>query len=144
MTAKQYLRQLRRLDLIINAKLVQLDELRSLALKITPSPDPAGGGRKTNADRICGIVAKLIDLERDIDKAIDRLIDLKKEAAEMIDGLDDDLLRLVLTHRYINGRTWCEVAYELGCTPQWAHKLHARALAEFEQKYGAVLTVDRS
>ena len=144
MTAKQYLRQLRRLDLTINAKLVQLDELRSLALKITPSPDPAGGGRKTSKDRICGVVAKIVDLEREIDRKIDRLVSLKKEAMERIDGLDDDNLRLVLAHRYINGRTWCEVAYELGCTPQWAHKLHARALAEFEQKYGAVLTVDRS
>jgi len=144
MTAKQYLRQLRRLDLTIKAKLVQLDELRSLALKITPSPDPAGGGRKISKDRICHVVAKIVDLEREIDRKIDRLVSLKKEAMERIDGLDDDNLRLVLVHRYINGRTWCEVAYELGCTPQWAHKLHARALTEFEQKYGAVLTVDRS
>jgi len=37
-----------------------------------------------------------------------------------------------LTYRYINGKTWEEIAVEMHYTYKWVHVLHGQALAEFE------------
>ncbi len=76
MTAKEYLMRYRNLDAKIDAKLERITRLRALAEKRTAtySDMPRGGG----ADRY-EIVARIADMERELDADIDRLLILQDE-----------------------------------------------------------------
>ena len=131
MTAKQYLRQVRRLDDIVNAKLEQVTELRSLATKMTSTPRLDAVQSSGEQDKISAVVAKIVDLEHDINRTVDELIDLKAEAIVMIDSIPNDDYRLLLTLRYLNFKTWEQIAVDMNYSYQWVHVLHSRALINF-------------
>jgi hypothetical protein len=132
-TAKQYLRQVKRLDDIVNAKLEQVHALRDLAARITSRPSVDGVQVSGNHDKIGDAIAKIIDLERDINETVNRLIDLKREVITNIDRVPTDDYRLLLTLRYLNFKTWEQIAVDMCYTYKWVHILHGRALEEFEK-----------
>ena len=133
MNAKQYLRQVRRLDNIVNAKLEQVEVLRAMATRITSQPSVDGVQVSGNRDKTGDVIAKIIDLERDINETVDRLIDLKREVITNIDSVPTDDYRLLLTLRYLNFKTWEQIAVDMCYTYKWVHVLHGRALEEFEK-----------
>ena len=135
MTAKQYLRQVKRLDNIINAKLEQIEKLRAMSINISRVMSPDNIRSQENRSKTEKIIVKIIDLEREVTNDIDRLVDLKREIMQKIDAMEDDNYKVLLTLRYLNFKTWEEIAVEMDYTFQWVHQLHKRALIEFEKKY---------
>ncbi len=134
MDPKQYLYRIRFLDKEINSKLEQIVTLRSLAEKITATIRSAPAKLSGTEDRLARIVAKIVDLERTLDHDTAHYIERKVEATQEIDEIEDSRYRLVLEHRYLNNKTWAEIAEELGCSEQWVHTLHGRALQAFRKK----------
>ena len=135
MTAKQYLRQVKRLDNIINAKLEQIEKLRAMSINISRVMSTDNIRSQENRSKIEKILVKIIDLEREVTTDIDRLVDLKREIMQKIDAMEDNNYKVLLTLRYLNFKTWEEIAVEMDYTFQWVHQLHKRALIEFEKKY---------
>ncbi|MTI71067.1 MAG: DUF1492 domain-containing protein [Firmicutes bacterium] len=133
MNAKEYLTQAFKLDERINCKIEQASSLRDLACKVTAS---------INDDRISGTkqkspmenaIVKLVDLEREIDKDIDELIDLKREIINIINLVKNQNYRLILELRYINGKTWDDIATKMQYDLRWIYRLHGRALREIDK-----------
>jgi DNA-directed RNA polymerase specialized sigma subunit len=131
MDAKQFLRQIRQLDQEINSKLEEVEKLRSLAEKMTSTLSHDNVSQSGCGDRVSEVVAKIVDLDREITRSVDRMIDLKDKAIRLINQLDEPNHRLVLILRYINGYTWEQIAVKMGYVFQWVHVLHGRALREF-------------
>ena len=131
--AKRFLRQIRYLDNTINAKLDQVEELKTMTMKFTSvlSDDKIQGTQ--TPDKMANLITKYVDLEKEITADIDNLIDVKRLAYTLIDQLSECEYRLILTRRYLNYRTWEQIAVELNHTFQWTHVLHKRALIEFEK-----------
>ena len=81
MTAKDYLSQAKYLDTRINSKIRQVADLNDLATKATTTltgmPHNPNHGRSTMAD----CVAKIVDLQAEINADIDALVDLKRDIA---------------------------------------------------------------
>ncbi len=132
MNAKEYLSQAFRLDQKINSKLEQVSKLRNLSMK-------ASGLRL--AERISGTkehslmesaLVKMIDLEYEINADIDRLVDLKREMATLIERVNDPSQRLLLEMRYLCGNTWEDIAQKMGYDLRWVYRLHGKALQEFD------------
>lgn len=90
MKAKQYLRQVRRLDNTINAKIEQIETLRSMTTNITATLNPDRVQESRSRDKIEKLIVKIIDLEREITDDIDALIDLKREVMHKIEAVQDD------------------------------------------------------
>jgi hypothetical protein len=134
MNAKQYLRQLRWLDHVVQSKLDQVESLRSLAEKITHVPKNIQVQESTPQDKMLEIMPKIVDLENEINRDIDNLLYLKLKITKQIDSLDNDDYKLLLTLRYLNYKTWEQIAVEMGYTYQWVHVLHSRALIYFSEK----------
>jgi len=61
--------------------------------------------------------------EKEINEDIDRLVDLKADIIETISQVDDPTGQLLLEMRYINGKTWEEVAMDLGFDRRWVLRL---------------------
>jgi Mg2+ and Co2+ transporter CorA len=133
MDAKQYLKRITRLDSLIKAKLEQIEELRSLAEKATVEAKLVKIYNKNSyqSDRVGDIVAKIVDLNNEINEYIDQLIDLKAEAVRLIDSLENPDYRLLLNLRYINGYTFERIAVEMNYCYRWITELHGRALEAF-------------
>ena len=78
MTAQEYLGQAYRLDQRINSKLEQVLSLRGLTTKATATMSDMPGGGSRNVYKMQDIIAKIVDLEDDINRDIDALVDGRK------------------------------------------------------------------
>lgn len=130
---KQYLQQIRLYDFCINAKLEERSRLKAMVTKITPTikQDAVSGGG--NQDKMAETMAKLIDLEAEIDRAVDRYIDARNAVTGTIDKVTDARLHKVLSKRYVEFKTWEQIACEMGKSYQWVCKLHGIALQAVEK-----------
>jgi len=134
MTAKEFLFQGFSLDRLIQNDMFEIERLRALAESI-PSTLIIGNKIQTNVqnDRVCNIVAKIIDLSNQVNKDINEYIELKQVIRKSIKRVQNLELRLILSRRYVNLEKWEEIALDLGYSYQWVLKLHGKALSEFKK-----------
>ena len=128
MTAKEYLSQAHRLDQRIDAKIAQVASLNDLATKcsatLTGMPRSPNHGTSTMADAVC----KIIDLQDEINRDIDRLVDLKREIVSVIKAVEDTEYQILLEKRYLCFHTWEQIAVDMHYSGKWVQKMHDRAL----------------
>ncbi|HAK44196.1 MAG TPA: hypothetical protein DCM59_17765 [Clostridium sp.] len=132
-TAKEYLSQLYRLDNLINIKQLELESLKSISTSISVNNDCERVQTSIKQDKIGEIIAKIIDLNNEINNDIDKLVDFKKEIMNLIDKVPCDDLRYILYLRYFQFKTWEKIAVDMNYSYQWVHKLHSRALSEVDK-----------
>ena len=126
--AKAYLQQVKVYDTHIDNKLEELARLKTLATQITSTIKPVvafGGG---NQDKLGTIVAKIVDLENEIDEAVDAYVDKRREASRLLEKLEDADQVAVLHKLYFEFKTWPEIALEMHMTKRNAQYIHGRAL----------------
>ena len=128
MTAREYLSQAFHIDQRINSKLSQVMRLRETATNCTATlsdmPRPDSPNRQRMADTIC----KIVDLEREINEDIDRLVDLKAEARKAINAVSDPVQQLILELRYLCFKPWSEIMETLGISETSVYRVHGEAL----------------
>ena len=135
MTAKEYLRQLKTLDNVINAKLLEKERMRALATKVTSNLSERVQG--SGSGGIENTIIKITELEIQINADIDKLVDLKAEATQIIDSLEDNKNKAVLSMYYVSNLTFEQVAEYTDVSPRWVRKLHGKALKKFEEIYNS-------
>lgn len=129
--AKDYLLQIRLLDAQIDCMLSNVDSLRESLLRITPQlkQDVVTGG--SSHDRMSSTIAKIVDLEKEINIKVDAYIDKKAQIIRMLEKVrNPDYLQL-LQKRYIEYQSLEEIAAEKHYTYRWICELHGRALQTF-------------
>ena len=72
--------------------------------------------------------SKIIDLRTEIDRDIDRLIDLKREIVGLIKAVVNAECQTILELRYLCFKSWEQIAYDLNYSVSWVLKLHYKAL----------------
>lgn len=131
MTKKEF-REIIYLDHLINSKLRLLDNLKSSRLQVKGmqiKSDVVQVSKQGNKQE--DLIIRILDLEKEITKDIDKLIDEKKRAKAVIDELDGPY-RLVMTMRYLECMKWEEIAYRIGYSIQAIYKIHGQALKRVE------------
>ena len=132
MKTKDYLMQAYRLDLRIDSKLDQIASLNELATKctsvITGMPHDPNHGKSTMADA----VVKIVDLQAEINRDIDRLVDLKREIVTVIKAVEEPEYQTLLEKRYLCFKTWEQIAVDMGYDISYIHKLHKSALLKVQ------------
>jgi hypothetical protein len=133
MTAKEYLQQYGDINRSINSKLEERRQLFILATKTTQvlTTDRV---QSTQEIKIEKIVAKIVDLEKEIDEEIDQLVNLRRKILNTIIAIPDYRLRQVLIQRYIHGKKWEQIAVDLNYDYRYVLKLHGYALQEIEKR----------
>ena len=132
MTAKEYLSQARHLDKRINSKIQMLEELNAAATKCTATYTDMPKAPSNSRSRVEDIVIKIILLQEEINKDIDRLIDIKAEIYKVISQVDSPELALILEKRYMCQMTFEELAEDLGYEERWIYVLHGKALKKVQ------------
>ena len=135
MDVKKYLGQAYYIDKRINSKLGQTARLRDMATKATAS---------IHAERVSGTkqrspmenaVVKLIDLEHEINRDIDKLVDFKREVTERINAIEHPEHRLLLESRYLHFMTWKEIAEIMCYSSRQVQRIHGKALIDFDKRF---------
>ena len=138
MNIKEYLSQAKYLDAQIDSKVQQLARLRSLATKCTLTITGMPHSKSADTSSMENSITKLIDLENEINDEIDQLVNLKEEIMKVIKRVDKLEHRIVLEKRYIDFKSWVQIASEMFYNRRYVHKLHGRALENAEKIYGKI------
>ena len=129
MSIKEYLSQAYRIDQRINSKLDQVQSLRELTVKATSTLSDTYSSGNGNKQKMEGVIVKIIDLEHEIDEEIDRLVDLKQEIVSLIKKVKNPEYQTLLELRYLNFKTWEQIASEMHYSIQHTFRIHDKALS---------------
>lgn len=124
---KSFLKKYRIIDKNIDSLCEESSVWRSKAEKITQtiSDIPKAGSSNNGFTRA---VERIEEIEHEINTEIDKLVELKKQIETAINTIDDDILRLLMRYRYINGKTWEQIAVDMHYSYMHITRLHGKAL----------------
>lgn len=137
MTTKTYLSQIERLDRMIQNKLSEIYQLKTMACSVTVSNDGDRVQNSGNKDRMGSTVAKIVDLERETDELVDSFVEKRKRIVEQIDSMEDVDYYHVLSMRYVARDTFETIAEKTNWSIRKVFSLHGKALLEFEKLFGS-------
>lgn len=120
------LKQIRILDELINDKILEIENLKTLVTKVNAACEGDRVQSSGSGDKLGDTVAKIVDLQKEINDDIDRFVDLKVECMNYVDYLDDKLLIGILYKRYFQYKTYEQIAEELDVSSRWVQKVHRK------------------
>lgn len=113
MTAQQYLSQLKKLDVQINQLMSEKDYLQSQLTNGSIAAKDVRVKSSLPADPMADRIAKIVDLEKELDKKIDRLIDLRTTIVGEIQSLQNSLYMQILYKRFVEYKRCMDVFDEI-------------------------------
>lgn len=126
--AKAYLMQVELYDTHINNKLEELQRLREFTRQITATWKKDVVATSGKQDKLGEAIAKIIDLETEINDAIDAYIDRRREVVSLIEKLNEPDQVTVLHKRYCGYKSWTDIAKEMHMSERNVQYIHGRAL----------------
>jgi len=132
MNAKTYLEQVEKIDRMIANKQAEAEQWMAIATSSTAAMD--GNERvqaSGNPQKMADAIDRYVDIQREIDAEIDRLIDTKQQVIrtiEQLPAIEYDVLHKI----YIQYKDFKEVSSEHGKAYTWATTIHGRALKNLQ------------
>ena len=136
MKTKDYLSQVSRLNKMINNKLSEISQLRELSVSISAIGNDEKVQTSPNFDKIGTTVAKIDEMENNLDKMIDEYLVKRESIIAQIDTMEEESVYQILFSRYIEKKTFEKIATEMEYSWRQIVRLHGKALQQFEKKYG--------
>lgn len=135
MTAKEYLQQIRKLDIQIRNKQLELRRIELLmsgvkALDFEKKETAASKSSLSPQEKYYPLYEKY---EKSIKNDVAKLVQLKHEAMTLIDRIEDADCMDVLYRRYIHYQKWELIAVEMNFSYKWIHCIHQKALDLFDE-----------
>ena len=133
MTSKEYLSQIKDLEVRIKNKKRDLEQLKEMAVSL-------GGFNykervqtsKESGDMIGENIARIIELENEISKDIIKLMELKQKISNTIDEVEKTECYEVLYQRYVLCKRFEEIATDMKYDIRQIHRFHGEGLKEIE------------
>lgn len=129
MNARTWLHRARRLD----EEIAGLLETRDAEFTRVTSITQKLSGSVVQTSKDLHKYDRLVELEMEIDNAVDELIRVKGEVLSGIMRLEDGRHRKILRLRYVDGKTFEEIAVMIKYSYKQTRRLHAAALGKMEE-----------
>ena len=131
-TAKEFLNQAYRLNELIDSDVEELERLCDLATRISGSNFGERVQSSRNPDPpFVRYLDDIMEMEQKIHRELCELVVLKKKITESLEKVENREERLLLTYRYLDNRTWEQIASMLSVSDRTVHRIHASALRNF-------------
>lgn len=130
--AKRQLNNLYHLSAEINELLCDIEKLETKAMKVTGYSDGQPKGNATT-DKVGNNAVKIADLKSLLDEKLDQVCIEKGELLKKIYKIQDSDLRRILRERYINLKSFEEIAVIMRYSYRHILRLHGQALKEYEK-----------
>ena len=131
--AQIYLEKIEFLDAIIRNKLIEQRQWKEIALGITANMDGERVQSSGSKSKMADALDKCIDMEAEIDRAVDQLIDRKREAVAILEQLDSPIEYNLLHMRYVQFWDLQTIADHYKREYGWATTTHGRAIAHVQR-----------
>jgi hypothetical protein len=132
MTADEFLKQIERADKVISNKLYEVQRLRVLAVSTTVPTDREAVQTSGVSDKVGNIVAKIIDLENEINELIDEYVDLQRLCIGVIESVRNPVQYTVLHKHYVQYKSFAEIAEEEHYSYDGIMKVKRKALEQVD------------
>ena len=135
---KHWLSRYQSINRQVKSKLDEIERLRSLETKITPtlSDMPKGGG---SSNKIELVTERIDEIEQQMSDELKNLVDTRAEIEAVIQQVESEPYREVLERRYIHGEHWEQIAVNMNYDYRWVLRLHGKALAEINTPQKATI-----
>ena len=130
---KEYLNQIRYTNQEIQSRVEERNELRQ-AVMIKTSSFQTDKVQESGTSNFDDKYMKFIEVSEDINKQVDKLFNLRLRVSNEIDRLEKPEHRILLRMRYINLKTFEEIAVKMNYDIRQVTRLHGNALQEFEKE----------
>ena len=131
--AKAYLKKIELLDAHINNKLNDLHSLKTMVTKITATISPVAVSGTGSQDKLGDAVAKIVDLQEEINQKIDRFVDMKREISMVLEKVQDPDQVKVLHKRYFEYKPWERIACEMNYSFRNVCYIHGKGLQAVQE-----------
>lgn len=117
---KKYLNCFSTLDAHIDALIKEKEKWynRALSIKYTDFDVENAGN----------LLQKVTELEKEIDRNIDSLVDIREKITKDIGSIDDFTCREILFLKYISGIPFAQIGEKLGYSEKQISRLHKKAI----------------
>lgn len=133
---KSYLMQIEKIDIRINAKINQLNEIRDFASRIGSSNISAVfTSNRSISDNTAKSVIDKLDVIQDIKEDIYKYTKLKNSIIDEIYKVEDVRYMNFLLLRYVECKSLEEIAVKLKFTYPYVRRMHGIALEKFKTVY---------
>lgn len=134
--AQTYLRQAAICNAKVNSLLEEVQRLKELTRQITATLKPDVVSHSGNQDKLGNMIAKIVDLENEINAAVDEYVDKRREIITTIEKINVPDQVSVLYKLYLEEKTWPKIAEEMHMTERNAQYIHGRALQSVRRVLG--------
>lgn len=124
---KEFLNRYKEASRKIDRLMDELSFWRNKAVRVSPviSDMPKG---EAGENRIQSAIDRIIEIEEEINGGIDDLLLVRQDVQRAVASVQNETLRLLLEYRYLNGRTWEQIAVNMQYDYRWVLRLHGKAL----------------
>ena len=143
MTAKEYLQQIRNIDILIRNKQDEIKELEAkVGVKAISYESDGSKPASRNILRTEELMIKLVMLKDEMNHDVDTLIDKKREVMSVIDSLDNPDEVNLLYLRYLRYMKWEQIALEMNYSYKHVHNIHGKALKSIDERLHKITQKD--
>lgn len=133
MNKMKILKQAYYLDKRIDTKIEQIEELQSLAEKVTAVASDVCVQSSHDGQRIPNAVINIVELKTEVMNDLCELLKTKRVVREIIGAVDDIECKLILEKRYVCYLDWNTIADEMGFSSQRIFQIHKKAISIVER-----------
>lgn len=129
--AQKYLEQIKEIDGDISDMIKDVERLRLIAYGTTAK---SGGERvqsSSSKQKMADAVCEYVDIEEDIKRELGRLSEKRKEILSVIRRLQFNK-RSIIHKRYVQGKSFDEIADMCDKSKSWVTSIHGRALQDVQ------------
>lgn len=131
-TAKEYLKQIEKLDLMIDNKIAEIAQWKSVALKVTAFSEGERVQSSGSKQKMADAINRCIDIEEEVNQLIDNLYEVKRDIISTIEQLNATEYN-ILHKVYVQHRSLQDVADDYGKAYTWITTVHGRALKNVQE-----------
>lgn len=120
-------------DKLIDAKLEDIKELRR---RLQDVKSPSFGDRVQSTkdpDKFTNVINKIIELEKEVNEDIDKLIDNKNACRRLIESLESNFYKVVLYKIYFEGKPLRTVADSLSVSVRQIARIRNKAIVQISK-----------
>ena len=131
MNAKEYLEQYKTIEARVRILQNEVEQIRTDAegMQINLDGMPKGSGR---GNKFENLAIQLAECERKLQGELSTLWRIRMDIVANLNRLGDHKHQTLLYARYIEGKTWETIAYEMNITWRHCYRLHGHALQKLE------------
>lgn len=133
MTAKEYLRQIRAIEMTLKSLEEEIMTLETRARKVTSSWQSDPVQTTSSGDGMANVVIKIIEKKKEYENMWGKLIDKRTECEKLLLKMNNPLHYTILFEYYIKGKNWDQVSESIHFSTSYIKSQHGWALLDFEK-----------